>query len=94
MRFSQVGSGAYLPMEICNIVGGQIRNSQPPPELTKDVVEFATKKPAERLSDIRRSLTVCPLTLRCSLSLDIHACPADPRVWNIEVPESLRGNRR
>ncbi|KAG8885867.1 hypothetical protein FRB97_009029 [Tulasnella sp. 331] len=54
----EVGSGAYLPMEICSIVGGQIRNSQPPPELTKDVVEFATKKPAERLADIRKSLHI------------------------------------
>ncbi|KAG9005746.1 hypothetical protein FRB94_001312 [Tulasnella sp. JGI-2019a] len=54
----EVGSGAYLPLEICTIVGGQIRNSQPPPELTKEVVEFATKKPAERLGDIKKSLAI------------------------------------
>ncbi|KAG8947289.1 hypothetical protein FRC04_010865 [Tulasnella sp. 424] len=50
-------SGASLPMEICNVFEGQLRaRSQPPPELTKEVVEFATKKPGDRLAAIKRSL--------------------------------------
>ncbi|KAG8934335.1 hypothetical protein FRC01_003583 [Tulasnella sp. 417] len=53
----QLTSGASLPMEICNVFEGQLRaRSQPPPELTKDVVEFATKRPGDRLAAIKKSL--------------------------------------
>lgn len=53
----QLTSGASLPMEICNVFEGQLRTrAQPPPELTKDVVEFATKKPGDRLAAIKKSL--------------------------------------
>ncbi|KAG8903832.1 hypothetical protein FRB99_002683 [Tulasnella sp. 403] len=50
-------SGATLPLEICEVFEGQLRGkAQPPSSLTKDVVEFATKKPAERLANIKSAL--------------------------------------
>lgn len=54
----EVGSGALLPLELCVVPPGQIMRKQVPPEKTKDVLEFATKKPEDRLNSIRRGLTV------------------------------------
>lgn len=55
----QVGSGALLPLEICEVPPGQIMRKQVPPELTKSVLDFATKQPAERLKSINNGLSVC-----------------------------------
>ncbi|KAH9899908.1 argonaute-like protein [Cubamyces lactineus] len=54
----EVGTGALLPMECCTIFAGQIMRKQVPPERTKDVLDFATKKPADRLNSIRAGLGV------------------------------------
>ncbi|RDB19427.1 Protein argonaute-2 [Hypsizygus marmoreus] len=54
----EVGSGALIPLEICTVPPGQIMRKQVPPEKTKAVVEFATKKPAERLASIRQGIQV------------------------------------
>ncbi len=54
----EVGSGAYIPMELCNVLPGQIMRKQVPPEKTKDVLEFATQKPEARLNSIRNGLGV------------------------------------
>ncbi|KAI1795193.1 argonaute-like protein [Ganoderma leucocontextum] len=54
----EVGSGAIIPMECCTIPEGQIMRKQVPPEKTKDVLNFATKKPHERLQSIRAALGV------------------------------------
>jgi len=54
----EVGSGAYIPMELCHVVSGQIMRKQVPPEKTKDVLEFATQKPEARLASIRNGLGV------------------------------------
>lgn len=54
----QVGSGAKIPLELCNVPAGQIMRKQIPPEKTKDVLEFATKRPRERLESIKNGLTV------------------------------------
>ncbi|KAI0335424.1 argonaute-like protein [Cubamyces sp. BRFM 1775] len=54
----EVGSGALLPMECCTIFEGQIMRKQVPPERTKDVLDFATKRPADRLNSIRAGLGV------------------------------------
>ena len=45
-------------MECCVIPEGQIMRKQVPPEKTKDVLDFATKKPQERLASIRNGLGV------------------------------------
>ncbi|KAI0750722.1 argonaute-like protein [Daedaleopsis nitida] len=54
----EVGSGAILPIECCTIPAGQIMRKQVPADKTKSVVEFATKKPNERLASIRAGLGV------------------------------------
>lgn len=54
----EVGNGALIPMELCNVVEGQIMRKQIPPEKTRDVLSFATKKPSERLASIARGLGV------------------------------------
>lgn len=54
----EVGSGALLPLELCMIEEGQIMRKQVPPEKTKDVLDFATKKPADRLRSIAEGLNV------------------------------------
>ncbi|EIW61996.1 argonaute-like protein [Trametes versicolor FP-101664 SS1] len=54
----EVGSGALIPMEVCHIFEGQIMRKQVPPEKTKDVLDFATKKPHDRLASIKAGLGV------------------------------------
>ncbi|KAJ8580661.1 argonaute-like protein [Rhizopogon salebrosus TDB-379] len=54
----EVGSGALIPLELCTVPEGQIMRKQVPPEKTKDVLEFATKRPADRLASITNGLSV------------------------------------
>ncbi|KAG6816930.1 hypothetical protein H0H87_001632 [Tephrocybe sp. NHM501043] len=54
----EVGSGALIPLELCVVPPGQIMRKQVPPEKTKDVLDFATKRPADRLQSIRDGLAV------------------------------------
>lgn len=42
---------------------------QVPPERTKDVLDFATKKPKDRLASIRNGLAVCGFNLYILLDL-------------------------
>lgn len=64
--YLQVGSGALIPLEMCTVPPGQIVRKQIPPEKTKDVLDFATKKPAERLASIQNGLQVIlTLTYSC-----------------------------
>ena len=53
---TKVGAGALVPIELCSVPAGQIMRRQVPPEKTRDVLEFATKKPSDRLESIRRGL--------------------------------------
>ncbi|PIL23265.1 Argonaute [Ganoderma sinense ZZ0214-1] len=52
----EVGSGAIIPMECCTIPEGQIMRKQLPPEKMKAVLDFAVKKPGERLERIRAAV--------------------------------------
>lgn len=45
-------------MELCTVPPGQIMRKQVPPEKTKDVLEFATKRPEHRLASITNGLSV------------------------------------
>ncbi|KAJ7180167.1 argonaute-like protein [Mycena crocata] len=54
----EVGSGALIPLELCMVPPGQLMRKQVPPEKTKDVLDFATKKPADRLRSIVNGLGV------------------------------------
>jgi eukaryotic translation initiation factor 2C len=54
----ELGSGALVPFELCVVPEGQIMKKQVPSDKTKDVVEFATKKPHERFNSIRDGLGI------------------------------------
>ncbi|KAG6917905.1 hypothetical protein DXG01_000514 [Tephrocybe rancida] len=54
----EVGSGALIPLELCIVPPGQIMRKQVPPEKTKEVLDFATKRPADRLRSITDGLAV------------------------------------
>lgn len=54
----EVGSGALIPLELCTVPPGQIMRKQVPPDKTKDVLDFATKRPEDRLASIRNGLSV------------------------------------
>ncbi|KAG6837428.1 hypothetical protein H0H93_009522 [Arthromyces matolae] len=54
----EVGSGALIPLELCTVTPGQIMRKQVPPEKTKDVLDFATKRPGDRLKSIVNGLGV------------------------------------
>ncbi|KAJ4477407.1 argonaute-like protein [Lentinula aciculospora] len=54
----EIGAGALIPLELCEVPPGQIMRKQVPPEKTKLVVEFATKKPQDRLRSIEAGLGV------------------------------------
>lgn len=45
-----------LPMELCQVVEGQLMRKQFPEDKTSEMVDFARKKPAERLAAIREGL--------------------------------------
>ena len=47
-----------IPLELCTVPPGQIMRKQVPPEKTKDVLEFATKRPEARLASIINGLGV------------------------------------
>ena len=55
---SQLGNGALIPLEMCTVPPGQIMRKQVPDDKVKAVVEFATKRPEERLASIRMGLGV------------------------------------
>ncbi|KAJ7368370.1 argonaute-like protein, partial [Mycena albidolilacea] len=55
---AEVGSGAFIPLELCDVPPGQLMRKQVPPEKTKDVLDFATKKPLDRLQSIKNGLSV------------------------------------
>ncbi|THV08479.1 argonaute-like protein [Dendrothele bispora CBS 962.96] len=54
----EVGQGALIPLELCMVPAGQIMRKQVPPEKTKSVLDFATKKPEDRLTSIKNGLEV------------------------------------
>ncbi|GLB33868.1 putative argonaute family protein [Lyophyllum shimeji] len=54
----EVSSGALIPLELCTVPPGQIMRKQVPPEKTRDVLDFATKRPRDRLSSIESGLAV------------------------------------
>ncbi|PFH53507.1 hypothetical protein AMATHDRAFT_187505 [Amanita thiersii Skay4041] len=48
----EVGKGAMYPLELCTVPEGQISRRQVPPNVTKEMVTFATMKPEERFRNI------------------------------------------
>ncbi|PPQ95875.1 hypothetical protein CVT26_015567 [Gymnopilus dilepis] len=52
----EVGSGAVIPLELCDVPPGQIMRKQIPQDKTSDVVDFARLRPDQRLNTIRDGL--------------------------------------
>ncbi|KAH9035274.1 argonaute-like protein [Lactarius hengduanensis] len=48
----ELASGALIPLELCHVPPGQIMRKQVPPDKTNSVLEFATKRPNDRLGSI------------------------------------------
>ncbi|GAW01092.1 argonaute-like protein [Lentinula edodes] len=55
---AKTAKGAVLPFERCTIVPGQLARMQIPPEVTREMVEFSTKRPEDRLQSIRNGFRV------------------------------------
>ncbi|KAF9048207.1 argonaute-like protein [Hymenopellis radicata] len=51
-------SGAYYPLERCEVVPGQLVKKEIPPDAVAKVVEFATKKPGDRFNAIKNATHV------------------------------------
>ncbi|KDR84292.1 hypothetical protein GALMADRAFT_111558 [Galerina marginata CBS 339.88] len=54
----EVGSGAVIPLELCNVPPGQIMRKQIPADKTNDVLEFSKLDPPARLDAIKQGLSV------------------------------------
>ncbi|KAK0229319.1 argonaute-like protein [Armillaria nabsnona] len=54
----QTPKGAVIPLERCYIVPGQLSQADLNPDATRDMVKFATKRPAQRLSAIQTGIQV------------------------------------
>ncbi|KAJ3794428.1 argonaute-like protein [Lentinula aff. detonsa] len=55
---AKTAKGAVLPFERCTILPGQLARKQIPPDVTREMVGFSTKRPAERLASIRNGFQV------------------------------------
>ncbi|KAJ3555887.1 hypothetical protein NM688_g2332 [Phlebia brevispora] len=73
----EVGNGAMIPIERCEVLPGQIMHKQVPDDKVKDVVEFATRMPQERLESIRKGLGV---SSSVAATVFILLTPVDPLV--------------
>ncbi|KAE9402870.1 argonaute-like protein [Gymnopus androsaceus JB14] len=54
----EIGTGALIPLELCEVPPCQIMRKQVPPEKTKSVLDFTTKRPQARLDLIKAGLRV------------------------------------
>lgn len=86
----EVGTGAKLPLEVCIVPPGQIMRKQLPPDMTKAVVEFATKKPHERLQSIRNGLAVSIPNSRIRPFPDRLSFFLGSRLWTVRVRSPIR----
>ncbi|KAJ3900104.1 argonaute-like protein [Lentinula edodes] len=50
---AKTAKGAVLPFERCTILDGQLARKQIPPDVTRHMVDFSKKSPAERLASIK-----------------------------------------
>jgi eukaryotic translation initiation factor 2C len=69
----QLSTGALIPLELCHVPAGQIMRKQVPSDKTNAVLEFATKRPRERLESICSGLGVCLECGSSAVPLTIHS---------------------
>ncbi|KAK1227892.1 hypothetical protein PQX77_009082 [Marasmius sp. AFHP31] len=53
---AQTTSGAAIPLELLEVLPGQIARKQVPPEVTKAMVEFSQLRPEERMRQIKQGV--------------------------------------
>ncbi|KZT55686.1 Piwi-domain-containing protein [Calocera cornea HHB12733] len=58
MCLVELASGAKLPIEICDVVPGQLWKRQTPPNQIRSILEFSTQKPSARLRAIQNSMSI------------------------------------
>jgi len=95
----EVGAGAVIPVELCTVPEGQILKKNVPPAQTKLVLEFATRKPVERLKDITEGLKVLQYgqsdyLRHFSMAVDENALRLNARVLQPPVLQYGRGSRQ
>ncbi|TFK75842.1 argonaute-like protein [Pluteus cervinus] len=54
----EVGNGAYIPLELCEVPPGQMMRKQIPANKTREITKFATQRPSDRLKSIQQGLQV------------------------------------
>jgi eukaryotic translation initiation factor 2C len=54
----ETATGAMIPIELCEVMPGQIMRKQIPADMTTEIVEFSKMNPAGRLSSIKAGLDV------------------------------------
>ncbi|KAF7342176.1 Protein argonaute-2 [Mycena venus] len=54
----EVGQGALIPLELCDVLPGQLVRKEIPDEKKADLVAFATKAPKDRLASIGKGMQV------------------------------------
>ncbi|KAJ3847737.1 argonaute-like protein [Lentinula lateritia] len=59
---AKTAKGAVLPFERCTILDGQLARKQIPPDVTRHMVDFSKKSPAERLASIKDGFGVLGYT--------------------------------
>src|SRR5579863_3567087 len=69
----QLSSGALIPLELCQVSPGQIMRKQVPPDKTNAVLEFATKRPSDRLGSICNGLGVRRGCVHSIAPLTVHS---------------------
>ncbi|EJT97024.1 Piwi-domain-containing protein [Dacryopinax primogenitus] len=58
MWLVQVGKNSKLPIEICDVIPGQLWKRQTPPNQIREILAFATQKPPDRLRSIQNSMNI------------------------------------
>jgi len=54
----ETGTGALIPIELCEVTPGQIMRKQIPADMTSEIVDFSKMGPAQRLTSIKAGLNV------------------------------------
>ncbi|KAJ4482406.1 argonaute-like protein [Lentinula aciculospora] len=93
---AKTARGAVLPLERCSILPGQLARMQIPPDVTREMVEFSTKPPADRLNSIRNGFQVLgygqsEYVRNFGLAIDERTFPMSIEARQLPPPQLLYG---
>ncbi|KZO92299.1 Piwi-domain-containing protein [Calocera viscosa TUFC12733] len=95
MALVEVGSGAKLPIEMCDVLPGQVWKRQTPPNQIRGILEFSTQKPPERLRAIQNSMKILEYGQSKYLSafnMKVTETPINVTARVLKPPELMYGN--